>query len=148
MSKVSVREKQEEIKKEIQALERDKALLYQTNNDKEEASYQAQEVVRMIRFKQLELDNLKKNGKNKTYALARIIVCHGKGEEREVDVVIKDYSIPESFSGDRYIVSYETEMAKAIFAVSDNKGVATYSRGEHSTSLRVLFFKQKEELPL
>ncbi len=146
MSKVSTEHVKAELKREIKELEKDKAAVYQNNSDREEAACQAQEIVRRIRLKSRQLDELNKRGANGTYALAQIIISHNDEKDKEVLAVIKDHSVPETIATETYVISYETDLAKAIIAAKSG-GLATYEKRGIKTCLRVLNYEQKKNFP-
>ncbi len=149
MSKISNKQKEKKVKEEIKALEKQKAEIYDSNC-REEAFFQVQEIIRKINLKHVELDAIiSNNGSNQTYVVATALISHRKNNKEEelkkIAVIIKERSV--SSENGKYIISHETDLAKAVIAAKDG-GIATYQRKNIETTVRVLSYQQKKEIPI
>jgi len=116
-----------------------KAKLFQQNNSLNEAQSQAQLLNNEI--SKLEEQLLKARNVIGTdeivYGKAKVLITHGKEEAKEVTVIVKNHSIPESFVSSTYIVSQDSQLACAIRKTPVN-AVAEYGINGRVTVIRVI----------
>ena len=129
-----------EIVAELCRLKKERSNVFRQNSSITEAKKEAQSLEMTIGGLELDLIKMRTiigSDERKVHGRARVLIAHGNSEKKEVLVVIKNYSVPDSFSSDKYIVSQESQLACAIRETPVN-GIAEYGRKGNVITLRVL----------
>ncbi len=110
------------------------------NYRRESDAGERQDIMNMICLLERDLREITERRENgKIYGKARVVIQSGGGERKEVNVIIKDRSCTNSFSGETYIVSRESMLACAI-SKTNIGSVAIYKNGNGGveTAVRII----------